>query len=453
MNVNTTSKDRTGSIRARTPDGDRAEQGTSTSSAELVGNGRVSHAGETSGGQRRRRCRPVSVWLMTDAPFRPQVEFFDALGRSDAVELEVRFMRATSRGRRLQDERPVGFAYRVMWGVLADRFSDAFRLHPRAIWEVATKRCDWFVLSGKYNSPTFLVCMLILWLRRRRRAIWCEPPWPEDYRPAWATRSSVRSPLVRWARRWILRALVRMATRVVCIGNNAVEGFERYGLNGSKAGVFPYVCELGSFERPDPAVVERVRREHQLQGKTVFLFSGKLIVRKGVDVLLEAFGRLAEQRPEVELVLLGEGPERKRLESSIGNDWAGRVHFVGHRPAEELPGWFGVADVFVFPSRYDGWATVINEACAARLPVITTEGVGAARLLVEHDRSGYVVARDDPCALHETMERLAADADRRLRFGTRSGALVAPYAPDRAVTRFLEALQGSVAPSPETNHD
>jgi glycosyltransferase involved in cell wall biosynthesis len=116
------------------------------------------------------------------------------------------------------------------------------------------------------------------------------------------------------------------------------------------------------------------------------------------------------------------------------------VHFAGHVPQNELPEHFAVADIFVFPSRHDGWGVVINEACAAGLPVIVTRQTGAAYDLVEDGNSGFVLDCDDVYGLVDRMLRLIDDAALREQFGRRSRELVAPYSAENGASSFIRHL-------------
>ena len=87
--------------------------------------------------------------------------------------------------------------------------------------------------------------------------------------------------------------------------------------------------------------------------------------------------------------------------------------FLGHRAPAELPGLFAEADAFVLPSRHDGWGVVINEALGAGLPIIVSDGVGAAHDLVTHGVNGLITPAGDACALRDALVLLACDPLRR----------------------------------------
>jgi len=117
-----------------------------------------------------------------------------------------------------------------------------------------------------------------------------------------------------------------------------------------------------------------------------------------------------------------------------------RVTFTGVLPNAEAKAVLGRLDLFVLPSRFDGWGVVVNEACAAGLPVIAARSAGAALDLVEDGRSGFLVDRDDASGLRAKMEFFLADPARIAAFGARSRALAARF----SIERGVEMLAGYV---------
>jgi glycosyltransferase involved in cell wall biosynthesis len=381
----------------------------------------------------------MNLWLLTNTPSPYQVEFFRAIHSSGQIRLDVRFMRAAHRGERPLDGIDAGFPYRELGGVGRESWRDEFRLHPRALREVLSRDHDFFLLSGHYTSVTFILCALLLRLRRRPWALWLERPWPDDYRPEWSHRPSARSGLVRMLRRGVLSALLRMAPGVFCIGMRALDAYRALGADYRKLFLLPYFCDVTRFATVPTEAAAAVRARFGLSGKTVFLFSGQLAERKAPDLVLAAFGLIARDHPDTALLFLGDGPLRSSLEKSIPEPARGRVHFAGMIPQSELPAFFAASDVFVFPSRHDGWGVVVNEACGAGLPIIAGEGVGAAADLV--DGNGFILPRDNLVRLAEKMAFLAERPDERQRLGKRSREIAGRFTPDRGVEMLRHHIQ------------
>lgn len=150
-----------------------------------------------------------------------------------------------------------------------------------------------------------------------------------------------------------------------------------------------------------------------LPGAPLVLWVGRLDPIKGVDVLLRAWARM--KRRDARLLLAGDGPIRLALEALAGKlDLSSSVRFLGSR--RDVPALLKAADVFVFPSRTEGLPNALLEAMAAGRAIVTTDAPGC-RDLVDPERTGLVVQREDVSALAGAMERLVADAALRSRLG------------------------------------
>jgi glycosyltransferase involved in cell wall biosynthesis len=137
---------------------------------------------------------------------------------------------------------------------------------------------------------------------------------------------------------------------------------------------------------------------------------GRLSHEKGVDVLLEAFGRVRAERPTSALVVAGDGPERANLEAQASRlGLAEAVTFLGTvLPVEPL---YPTLDLVVLPSRSEGLPNVLLEALRADVPVVATR-VGAVPEVLEGSAAGLMAPPDDPAALADViLEALAVAAD------------------------------------------
>lgn len=159
----------------------------------------------------------------------------------------------------------------------------------------------------------------------------------------------------------------RMAMTVAPSSAIAATVRRRLRLQEGRVQVIPNGVPLLS-SRPLP---EQVRR---------CVFVGALIPRKAADVLLEAFARVAVERPVVSLLLVGDGSERARLEERASReDLAGRVRFAGY--VTDVPRHLQDAEVFVLPSLNENQPLALLEAMGAGLACIATDVGGNAQML------------------------------------------------------------------------
>lgn len=363
--------------------------------------------------------KPVpSVWVLTNAPSPYQVELFSELARRADIQLEVRFLRdADQSGPRRR------FPNRIVRTWLPLSRGDELRLHLQPMCEAGFARHDLFILSGLYTSLTFLCCAVLLTLRRRRWAVWWERPHARHFAPH-------RFFLVRWlhaikesVRRWLLRH----AQIVIGVGSAAVREYQQQGVPRERLCMLPYCCDVTRFATTTGEMRESTREALGWQDRLIFLFSGQMIPRKGVDTLLKAFIPLAQKYNDVVLLLLGQGSELEALKEIAPEPLRSRIRFEGQVPHSQLPQFFSASDVFAFASRHDGWAVVLNEACAAGLPIIATHQTGAAHDLIEEGNNGFHIEADDDHALHQAMEWFVIHRDRIPEMGQRSRQLVEPF--------------------------
>jgi glycosyltransferase involved in cell wall biosynthesis len=198
----------------------------------------------------------------------------------------------------------------------------------------------------------------------------------------------------------------RRAARIIAVSNfTRDEVVRRLGVSPAKVTVVPNAADP-SFQPLPLDAVRRFRAEQRLPERMI-LAVGTLEPRKNLTGLLDAFARLAPHT-DAELVIAGGkgwlyDPIFARVEA-LG--LTGRVQFAGYIPDEELPRWYNAAEVFVYPSLYEGFGLPPLEALACGTPTVTSdrsslpEVVGDAALLVD---------MRDPGSLAATLERLLAD--------------------------------------------
>ncbi len=170
------------------------------------------------------------------------------------------------------------------------------------------------------------------------------------------------------------------------------------------------------------------------------LFVGRLTELKGVTVLLEALQQVKKEQPDVELTIVGDGPDRDRFEAvACELDVADHVRFVGARSQAEVADQLADTDVFVLPSFAEGVPVTLMEALAAGVPVVATH-VGGVAELVEHGINGYLVLPGDAVSLADALLALLDDPRSRQLFGQAGRAKVGAEFSNDIEAAKLEAL-------------
>jgi phosphatidylinositol alpha-1,6-mannosyltransferase len=180
-----------------------------------------------------------------------------------------------------------------------------------------------------------------------------------------------------------------------------------------------------------------LRRRLRLTGGPVLLSVGRLVARKGFDLVLHCVADLRRESPGLTYVLAGDGPERPRLDAIVRDlDLAGHVRFLG--ATDELTKWaaYDLCDVFVMPNRvlagldWEGFGIVFLEAAIAGRPAIGGRTGGVADAIAD-EVTGLLVDPEQQDALTRALRRLLNDDALRRRLGG-AGA-------ERARTTFCAA--------------
>jgi glycogen(starch) synthase len=218
------------------------------------------------------------------------------------------------------------------------------------------------------------------------------------------------------------------------------DGVDENHLHLIPPGVNPSLFE-GPFEDPFSGV-----------GKPRVLFVGRLAPQKGVGTLVEAAGLLED--PGAQILLVGDGPERKALErKSERLSVADRLHFVGFFAHERLPAVLAHADLLVLPSLYEELGTVLLEAMQAALPIVASK-TGGIPDVIEDGVNGLLVPPGDPEALARAIDRVLADRKlaRRLSEGVQERAKDYDWEvlAERVLRIYQDVTAGCLAPVDST---
>jgi glycosyltransferase involved in cell wall biosynthesis len=160
------------------------------------------------------------------------------------------------------------------------------------------------------------------------------------------------------------------------------------------------------------------RRRHGLEGKFVILYVGRLARNKGLPNLVNSMPDVLRRIPNAKLVVCGRGKMEPLLRAEVQSSNLGsNVEFVGPLPGPDLPACYASCDLFVLPSTLEPFGLVLLEAMSMRKPVIGTK-VGGIPEVIAHGENGMLVPPNDPGALSEAIQKLAADDSLRSRLAT-----------------------------------
>jgi glycosyltransferase involved in cell wall biosynthesis len=232
-----------------------------------------------------------------------------------------------------------------------------------------------------------------------------------------------RGDLARLARKPLGRLRARLLLRwgwFAALSAEAREELLASGVPAERIIALPNGVDLG-VHRPT-TVRERARRREQLglaPERFVGVFVGRLHPVKDVDTVLEAAARV----PELDLVIVGDGPDRARLEARarrLGIESRVRFHGFSSQVVDVL----GASDAFLLSSHGEGMSNALLEAMACGLPCLVSRSVGGARELLGEER-GMLLADGEVAAWAEAIRRLVDEPALRSTLGGAAADFVA----------------------------
>lgn len=223
-----------------------------------------------------------------------------------------------------------------------------------------------------------------------------------------------RQPLRAAVLRWLRSVAARAMDRVVVPSHYLAEVVASWGVERDRIDVVPNGIDI-----------EDVPPSRSPSGDPTILTAARLVTWKGIDHLIRAFATVRSRIPAARLVVLGDGPERARLQElarALQVDRA--VEFGGHVPRSVVLRRLSSADVFALPSAYEGLPHVVLEALAAGCPVVAGAAGGTVEV-IRDGLDGLLVRFGDTEALATALERLLTDPAFASQLGERGRRRVA----------------------------
>jgi glycosyltransferase involved in cell wall biosynthesis len=190
-----------------------------------------------------------------------------------------------------------------------------------------------------------------------------------------------------------------------------------------------------------PAVSADARSATESEAKRI-VSVGRLSREKGHDLLIAAFLRIAPKYPAWRLTICGDGAERANLDTQRQQ--------LGLQDRVELPGWIRdpgevlrKAELFVLPSRYEGFPNALLEAMAAGLACVSFDCESGPREIIRHAENGLLVPAEDVGELANAMERLITDTDLRCKLGKAARHVSQRFSQDRFFRQWDAVLEGA----------
>ncbi|HBI44287.1 MAG TPA: glycosyltransferase family 1 protein [Planctomycetales bacterium] len=200
--------------------------------------------------------------------------------------------------------------------------------------------------------------------------------------------------------------------KVICVSEDLYRLSRECGVPADRCELLENGVDLDDYRRRRSAA-EAKRRLNLPPQRLLVGAVGRLSAEKALDLLIRAIHQLQRDGLVADLVVVGEGDERPRLEALIAElGLADRVRLLGYRA--DLPDWYEAMDVFALSSLREGLPNVLLEAMALETPVVATRIAGVPRL-VRHEENGLLVEPGSVEELTGALGRLLRDPDLRDR--------------------------------------
>jgi len=193
--------------------------------------------------------------------------------------------------------------------------------------------------------------------------------------------------------------------------------------------------------KPSDLSREEARNKIGIHGN-IILSIGRLVPWKGFRMLIKIMPCLLELKQFARLVIVGDGPDKKSLESMVKNmGLSQKVFLVGKKTKEELAVYLAASDMFVLNSGYEGFSHQILEAMVAGTPIIAS-AVGGNKEVITQGENGFLVRYNDEFNLVEAIKTVWQDEKLRDELGENGKKTVQKFSSEKMINETLKVLNG-----------
>lgn len=206
--------------------------------------------------------------------------------------------------------------------------------------------------------------------------------------------------------------------------------YQKYGAAEERIFISHYSIDTKKFTGSKPFA----ERKYDL------LFAGQLVARKNPQFFVDLAVKLRSRVDNLRVLVLGDGPLKAEILDQLTKNQI-PFSFPGHASQAELPGYYADSKIFIFPTEYDAWGVVAQEALASGTPVIVTNNAGCADELVVNGKNGYVVPLTDAENWLASCSKLLNQQELWNSFSENAVSAAAKISSERSAKAIIEACR------------
>jgi len=221
-------------------------------------------------------------------------------------------------------------------------------------------------------------------------------------------------------KRWLTKIILVGAKNIICANSYTAKLVENF--LGSREKIIVVNPGVESRITHKAQRITQIKKKYNLENKFTLLTVGRLVKRKGVDMVLKSLPKVLEKNPDLIYVIIGNGPEEENIKNIITElKLEKNVLIIPDANDEEKNCWYEICDIFIMPARniggdFEGFGIVYLEANLAGKPVIAGDS-GGIRDAVVYGENGLLVNPENEEEIAEAIIKLARDENLRKKLG------------------------------------
>jgi glycosyltransferase involved in cell wall biosynthesis len=248
---------------------------------------------------------------------------------------------------------------------------------------------------------------------------------------------------VSYIRKAARKAASRFISGIACNGKQSKSYLEKFGFPKDKIFLGNMAADTvglqKSLSQVNKTEIKTLKRKYNING-LVFLYVGQLIERKGIMEMLESWKTFSASKPNLNLILVGDGDQKEQVESFVKTGQLKSVKVLGKVDYSEVAVFYALSDVFIISTLEDNWSLVVPEAMSCGLPILSSIYNGCWPELVRPE-NGWIFDPLDQTNFIEVLENAYENRNQWKAMGKASKKIVENYTPEKIADQIFKTCK------------